>query len=435
MEEGPQQDNEIWIQSKLKKPSALDGFVLKKSTENSWWKYEALTETTLTSIPEKAFFGRDDLTAVRLPQTVSLIGISAFEGCTSLTGVSFPSGLKKIAGNAFYYCPLPEVILPEGCEEIEDGAFVSDQVKKITLPSTLKKVGEKFLICDLQSMTYLPDHLLENFPAALSWNYPEEIDLYLSCQWKFFDGIDRINFAKNFWSKETWNSIHFIGEDELSEDGPQQKNEIWIELAPDEMPVGKTGYLIKQDRESGWWKYEKKDQSDFVKVPDKFFFGDRVVKVRLPEGVESIGSESFSECHQLTAVTMHEGLKDINRYAFTGCPLLKDVVFPESVEYYGQGIFDDAPLVEEITFGKNLKEVSLSALQRSSLKRIRVTAGPDKRMNNSDFLECRIQPENPQDIDLFLDRSWTLAEDKSRRPDLDAKTWNGKVWKSISITE
>ena len=58
-------------------------------------------------------------------QRVTTIGFSAFEGCTSLSSVTFPEGLTEIRGGAFYGCTsLSSVTLPEGLTVIGGAAFM-----------------------------------------------------------------------------------------------------------------------------------------------------------------------------------------------------------------------------------------------------------------------------------------------------------------------
>lgn len=58
----------------------------------------------LDAIPDNAFYG-SSITSIEIPGTVLSIGVSAFEGCSSLAGnLVLPEGLQTIGERAFYQC-------------------------------------------------------------------------------------------------------------------------------------------------------------------------------------------------------------------------------------------------------------------------------------------------------------------------------------------
>ncbi|MDD4212874.1 MAG: leucine-rich repeat protein [Bacilli bacterium] len=68
---------------------------------------------SVTSIGEKAFYGRIKLESVTIPEGVLSIGKSAFSGCTSLTNVVIPQSVISIGEGAFSGCSsLIEITLP-----------------------------------------------------------------------------------------------------------------------------------------------------------------------------------------------------------------------------------------------------------------------------------------------------------------------------------
>ena len=92
---------------------------------------------------------------VIIPNSVTNIGDSAFEGCKSLGKVELPNKLKSIGGSAFKNCVLFENIkLPDSIIEIWDGAFYGcTNLKEVTLPSQLKTMGSG--IFNSEYITYI----------------------------------------------------------------------------------------------------------------------------------------------------------------------------------------------------------------------------------------------------------------------------------------
>ena len=56
-------------------------------------------------------------------QQVKIIGDSSFSNCTTLTGVTIPSGVVSIGSAAFYNCRITNVDIPEGVTNIGSYAF------------------------------------------------------------------------------------------------------------------------------------------------------------------------------------------------------------------------------------------------------------------------------------------------------------------------
>ncbi|MBO7090070.1 MAG: leucine-rich repeat domain-containing protein [Lentisphaeria bacterium] len=121
-----------------------------------------------THIRGRAFFGCGDLTDVRLPDGLKVIGERAFSGCTGLKELVLPDSLTSVAREAFEGCTglksvtipgslntipygmfrgcsqLEEVVIPEGVVFIEDEAFKGcTSLRRVTFPDSLGNLGPK----------------------------------------------------------------------------------------------------------------------------------------------------------------------------------------------------------------------------------------------------------------------------------------------------
>jgi hypothetical protein len=85
-----------------------------------------ISGNVLTSIPDNAFNGIENLVSITIPNSVKNIGFRAFFSCTKLTSVIIPNSVTSIERAAFYNCTsLTSVTIPNSVTNIESGAFSS----------------------------------------------------------------------------------------------------------------------------------------------------------------------------------------------------------------------------------------------------------------------------------------------------------------------
>ncbi len=82
------------------------------------------------------------ITGVVMPDTVRVIGRSAFEDCTYLTDIKLSQQLSEIQDGAFVQCEeLAHINLPDSLKRIEDGAFTNTEITELELPESVEEVG------------------------------------------------------------------------------------------------------------------------------------------------------------------------------------------------------------------------------------------------------------------------------------------------------
>ena len=88
--------------------------------------------------------------------------------------------------------------------------------------------------------------------------------------------------------------------------------------------------------------------------------------ITIPEGVTSIGIDAFQLCESLTAITIPEGVTSIGNEAFRGCSSLTAITIPESVTSIGMSVFSDCRSLTAITIPESVTSIGDYAFSRCS---------------------------------------------------------------------
>ncbi len=115
---------------------------------------------TVTRIGKSAFEGCKNLTYVRIPDSVEYLGESAFSCCTSLTEFTLPGALSRIEKSLFLKCDrLSNVVIPCSVRYIDNGAFEEcSNLSDIRIPDSVTEIGMfVFSECTALRSIHIPD--------------------------------------------------------------------------------------------------------------------------------------------------------------------------------------------------------------------------------------------------------------------------------------
>ena len=269
--------------------------------------------STLTTIGDTAFSGCTSLVSVQLPDSITSIGYGAFKNCSALTDINFPLNWTETTqyndgnyGRIFQGCTsLTRMVVPEGVKTIPYYAFsFADGLKEVVLPSTLETIGEvSFYQCTALETVNIPESVATIGRSALS----------------YCGSLKTVSLPAGV---KLGNEV-FLGCTSLTE--------ITI---PATVSMGTAVFahctaLRTATLEEG-----------ITQIPQSTFYNcTALYHVDLPNSLTSIGSSAFGCCTSLTGSILPDALTTISGNAFNGCTNLTTLFIPDAVTSIGSGAF------------------------------------------------------------------------------------------------
>lgn len=269
---------------------------------------------SVITIGINAFVGCKFLDVMTIPSSVTTINADAFINCKSLTEVTIPDNVRYLGPSVFHGCSgLTKVTLGSGIDAIHGSAFYGCiNLRSITIPDTVKKIGDyAFEKCALESIS-LPD-TLESIGSMAFLNNK---------------AIKSVTIPKN---------VTHIGERVFL--GCIALTEILVDADNTDF-ISIDGVLYTKDMKN-LMGYPAGKEGDFV----------------IPDGVESIASNTFDRCVGLKSVTIPSSVTIIWNHAFYGCTSLTSIIFSEGLEYIEMNAFDGCSSLESVDLPDSLKVI------------------------------------------------------------------------------
>ena len=362
----------------------------------------AINGHTVKQIDTGALSDNRIITSVTIPNGVTTIGFSAFNGCIKLEKIKFSSNLDTVCENAFnntkwfnnqsnglvyvgkvaykYKGDMPrntKITVKSDTVSISESAFKDcANLTAILIPSSVKHI-DKYAFYNCQGLTKL------NFNDGIE---RIENDAFGSCE-----KLTSVNFSETLKSIGAFafveckklseitipQSVASMGEyafsgcenlasvtvsDDLPYVGGRAFEKTkWLNSQPDGVVyIGKSAYGYKGDMPKNT---ELSLKSGITNISGYAFYEEKnLTSVKIPETVNRIGNWAFLDCEGLKNVNIPDGVKRIESWTFSNCSSLTNITVPDSVTVLDGLAFSYCTNLKNIELSKNLTEIGMGAL-------------------------------------------------------------------------
>ena len=379
-------------------------------------------------IAKKAFYGREDIQSVIIPDNVRGIGASAFGNmpnlkkvtfnaiyCADMTSspfsssgtdgfaVEFGAKVAKVPAYLFYNCNVESVSFAENCICTDIGAYAFYGCDMVTfaIPDLVTTIGAyAFYSCSNlisvtvgASVTSIGNYAFRYCYKLVEIINQSSLSIRASSDSSSYGYIGAYAIGAHngdsklinvndylFYPNGSYYLVGYIGED--------------TELSLPADCNGVRTYTI--------WHYAFYQNKEITSViiPDyvvavgnsAFAYCDNLESVTIGDGLASILNYAFEDCDKLTNVSIGEGFAEaglsIGYGAFYDCDGLVAVALPDNTKTVGDSAFYSCGKLESITLGSELTSIGSSAFNYcSALKSIKITETISS-IGSSAFANC-----------------------------------------------
>lgn len=338
--------------------------------------------TTLTKIGERAFL-ETAVTAIDVPGGVTEIGDDAFASCGSLKTVRIGAGEKTIGKECFQECYSMETLeIGEGIKEIPDFCFLdageqAEDTMTVAIPSTVAKIGRMaFYKSNVGSVSILGSTVMGDEAFKESALQSIEMKAVVTFGTSVFNGCTSLTTVTLADEQTAIPENTFLGCSALKHvtfpDGLTMIGQGAFSGTALESVEIKAGVTYGTWAFSGCKGLRNITINFGATMGDALFSGcslDGVtLDLTLADGLTAIPADTFYGCKGLKAVTFPDSLRTIGNGAFNDTGLT-DVTFPDGLTEIGPYAFASAPLTS-VTWGSSIPTIQDSAFYREFYEKV-----------------------------------------------------------------
>ena len=347
----------------------------------------------ITTIFGSAFDGCNKLTSVTIPNSVTTIGREAFYDCSKLTSVTIPEGVTTIGAWTFCNCKLTSVTIPNSVTTIGGYAFYRcNKLTSVTLSSNLTSIGESaFYGCSSLTSANIPASVTSIGNSAFgSCSALETITVESGNT--VYDGRDNCNaiietktntLVQGCKNSTIPASVQIIGAgafagcrftatitipSTVTTIGSSAFNSASltsITIPASVTSIGKSAFgwcnsLETITVESGNTVYDSRNNCNALIETKTNTLINGCKNTTIPDGVVAIGPNAFDGLRELTSITIPASVTTIGAYAFRNCQQLASIEIPNGVTTIGDWAFNTCALTN-LTIPASVTTIGQSA--------------------------------------------------------------------------
>lgn len=275
-----------------------------------------------------------------IPDSVTRIGPSAFEGCSCPEQLYVPDSVTEIGRDAFKDCSGLRVIYVPGGTDLTDAGLPNGVrvFERAVNPEDKAEIEVQVSGHDGPITMHVPDSSTRIGDGALC-----------SClglrSIHIPDSVTEIG-QEAFFGCTGMKTIHIPGNVTRIGDAAFAHNRfIGMTVSPDNP------------------RYDSREDCNAIIDSDSNTLIAGCKKTVIPEGVTRIGTGAFFECLGLTEIHIPDGVTEIGDQAFRGCSELKDIHIPEGVTRIGDYAFCGCASIRHLQIPRSVTEIGEYALK------------------------------------------------------------------------
>ena len=255
----------------------------------------------VTEIGEKAFYGIESITSVKMPDSIVKIGAQAFFRCRGLTSIDIPDSVTSIGDFAFSGCSgLTSVIIPDSVTSIENDTFNGCHgLKSITIGSGVTTIGKyAFWGCrELKSVTIgsgvttIGESAFLECSGLTSIVIPDNVTTIVAGAFYFCSGLESVTIGSGLTS------------------------------------IGGSAFAGCRELQSVIWNAENCTPEEGLLFDPAFCDCPNLSSVTFGDQVKIVPANVFNGCSGLESVTIGSGVTLIESGAFEDCDNLQSAAF------------------------------------------------------------------------------------------------------------
>ena len=289
----------------------------------------------VTELGDSAFYNKEQLKTITIPNSITSMGRSVFQGCSSLTSVTIPNSVISIGNHAFDCCSsLTSATIPNSVKSIGDYVFSDcSSLTSITIPNGVTSIGKSaFASCSSLTSITIPNGVTSI-----------EMSAFFNCS-----SLTSITIPNSVTSIEP-NAFY----------GCSSLTSITI-------------------------------PNSVTSIGDETFFNcSSLTSITIPEGVTTIGKLPFRGCSSLDSITWNAVNCSIDK-PFEGIAKnIKSFTFGQDVTNIPDFLCDDMSSLTNITIPANVKTIGKHVFRKcdniSSVTWNAVNCEPTSWSDNSSY--------------------------------------------------